>query len=1207
MTYKPPGPFDSLIKDLLGNVQRNADATMRRLETRDERNFQRDMLEQQQDFAREQVQTQRGFQLDDRQYEEDRYYTDQADALLRESMKGMRDVLPFLIGTPDFEDAQALIAEMSKPHGLRGREALDYVTNLTVNIAGRPVNLAGSLARWQASADQRIRSEDLGITLVAEWLPKVADGSLPEETRDGYLDAILSSSLITEDLKEQALTARGITNPEDRELRRQELEQGRAQTSILQSQAKMLSIDAEFHQAFVEGDLAAMEDAARARKEELGHSDYQAFWDTGYLPENEAAFRQLAFRVANNDPDLLRAMADTNRNRYAGVIDARARTELAGADLAETEARAADWSFGRTQLQADFKDAEEAATNARAAVLAGDVPYLQMLKAFQETGAFGDVLAHLDIDAWISEAQDIHQTGAAQRQRVRQQAFVEGQADIDVYVRGIAASFTLDDFEMGLDGEWAGLESAVEAELKQLSQGQLEALGLTREQLRERLLRESKRALLQNELSETQQRLAALEAAIPDDEAQRLVWAESYKAGLQLLGFTEEEAETTVAGILDAQDRQVGTWRASTARLWQEVDLFYQQTVGQYLDNVRDDMALQLMLEGGASMSLEEYRQLVGLYNDIAQRGQDMVNSEACGVPAAEAMWVAGTAQVPKSFQPELPGCQQALDDANNARRAMQELAAQARFGPDGMVILGGQRQASGSAAQRSQVGGAAADPAVPLETIAGAFEERGIDAASFDERAYRELPDSVQRGIYQDILRGASPEEVNTTMTEALFMAAVADGYLIPDSQAPTLEESGLQVRRRVGNGPMTRTADMPVFNLSEWAAQPITARITKVAGTREWQEYVADLVNEAAQEGVSIEELSDRQVADLAVRFGLWSEEAVRAKGVEPQPSGGVDIGQAVQAGMSGFQPHDPADWDARGAGPGTDALMRQAQQIDEMVRGASSGTQRGQLVFEGDDFGSRSIELVDLDATREAVNATALELQRRGVEWLLNELEIDQAMRDLETDAQAPPPATAQGSGSASAEMTGSARRVGSPPGQASEYGPGGPGDYSHMQQQPAGEPSPVDDMEISPQGQSALRNHEGLRLEAYWDVNGWAIGYGHRSGVKEGDTITREQAEEFFRQDTQWVADSIRKNITVPLTQEQFDALASLVYNVGPSGWLSVAEKINEGDLAGAEAAWLSHNKARQGEGGELVALPGLTNRRRAEWAMFAGRS
>lgn len=88
-----------------------------------------------------------------------------------------------------------------------------------------------------------------------------------------------------------------------------------------------------------------------------------------------------------------------------------------------------------------------------------------------------------------------------------------------------------------------------------------------------------------------------------------------------------------------------------------------------------------------------------------------------------------------------------------------------------------------------------------------------------------------------------------------------------------------------------------------------------------------------------------------------------------------------------------------------------------------------------------------------------------------------------------------------------------------------------------------------MKTSKKGIDFIKSHEGLRLASYVDSAGvWTIGYGHTGGVKMGDVITKEQAEKFLIKDLEMAEDEINM-YHLNLNQNQFDALASFIYNVG----------------------------------------------------------
>lgn len=109
--------------------------------------------------------------------------------------------------------------------------------------------------------------------------------------------------------------------------------------------------------------------------------------------------------------------------------------------------------------------------------------------------------------------------------------------------------------------------------------------------------------------------------------------------------------------------------------------------------------------------------------------------------------------------------------------------------------------------------------------------------------------------------------------------------------------------------------------------------------------------------------------------------------------------------------------------------------------------------------------------------------------------------------------------------------------------------------------------------------------------------WTCGYGHTKGVKEGDTCTMAQALEWLHQDIANAVIAVRRTL-VALTQNQFDALVSLVFNCGPDPLThTLGHLLNASDYAGAAAQFKRWDKQGQKE------LQGLLDRRTAEAAHF----
>lgn len=143
-----------------------------------------------------------------------------------------------------------------------------------------------------------------------------------------------------------------------------------------------------------------------------------------------------------------------------------------------------------------------------------------------------------------------------------------------------------------------------------------------------------------------------------------------------------------------------------------------------------------------------------------------------------------------------------------------------------------------------------------------------------------------------------------------------------------------------------------------------------------------------------------------------------------------------------------------------------------------------------------------------------------------------------------------------------------------------------------------------MKISPNGISLLKAHEGLRLFAYLDPVGvWTIGYGHTKDVSPGQHISPSVAEEFLRQDLSWAEDCVNNSVKVSLSQNQFDALVSFVFNVGVGAFQdsTLLRQLNAGNYSEAAEEFLRWDKGTIN--GEKVVLPGLVTRRKAEQKLF----
>lgn len=125
-----------------------------------------------------------------------------------------------------------------------------------------------------------------------------------------------------------------------------------------------------------------------------------------------------------------------------------------------------------------------------------------------------------------------------------------------------------------------------------------------------------------------------------------------------------------------------------------------------------------------------------------------------------------------------------------------------------------------------------------------------------------------------------------------------------------------------------------------------------------------------------------------------------------------------------------------------------------------------------------------------------------------------------------------------------------------------------------------------MQISNNGINKLKVEEGEKLIGYKDTRGIpTVGVGH-TGVVDGKpvsvgmVISKDKSSELLRSDLKWTEEAIATNVKVPLTQNQYDALCSLIFNIGPTAFANstVLKRLNAGDYKGAADAFLMWKKA-----------------------------
>ena len=144
-----------------------------------------------------------------------------------------------------------------------------------------------------------------------------------------------------------------------------------------------------------------------------------------------------------------------------------------------------------------------------------------------------------------------------------------------------------------------------------------------------------------------------------------------------------------------------------------------------------------------------------------------------------------------------------------------------------------------------------------------------------------------------------------------------------------------------------------------------------------------------------------------------------------------------------------------------------------------------------------------------------------------------------------------------------------------------------------------------MKTSARGIDLIKSFEGLELQAYRDAVGiWTIGYGHTAAAgaprpAAGLVISETEATEILTRDLSRYEAAVLRSLKRVPTQNQFDAMVSLCYNIGEGAFAgsSAVRYFNAGDFEMAAERFLLWNRAKGKE------LKGLTRRREAERKLF----
>jgi lysozyme len=149
-----------------------------------------------------------------------------------------------------------------------------------------------------------------------------------------------------------------------------------------------------------------------------------------------------------------------------------------------------------------------------------------------------------------------------------------------------------------------------------------------------------------------------------------------------------------------------------------------------------------------------------------------------------------------------------------------------------------------------------------------------------------------------------------------------------------------------------------------------------------------------------------------------------------------------------------------------------------------------------------------------------------------------------------------------------------------------------------------------MKVSEKGLDLIKQFEGFKDYVYMCPAGLpTIGYGHvidskiLALTKAAPRMTREKAEQLLKNDVKEAEKAINSSVKVNISQGQFDALVSLIYNWGAYNFKisKGLQKLNARDYSGAAEEFFSQEKGIVKINQEFSV--GLYRRRQAELTLW----
>lgn len=522
--------------------------------------------------------------------------TDSANAIRQERANEIRQSLAYLDpGSDEFQRAQGVLNVLLQPTALSGQEAFEAALSGQVVLpSGERANIHSLSASYMKLAADAQSDEAVLDQTRQFWLEHMSNGAIPIEQRAATFDQIKSSGLFTDETQDAMMSLIGINDPATQEAIRLGNQQAKENVTATQVQTGLMKTQAlrEALAASHDDDMFLLEiderneriEASRAQRNSNRMADFVNF---GAVPTDDAAAAALARQFGFPSVEV---MQEVGQKRFQTVARAErlqadlleSQVALVGEQINETQLnqRVMDWQFQRQKVWGELEDRTATAANAFAAASQGDIETLKMLQGLQDTEQYADVLSNIHFDTLITRAEDILGSDEERREHERWQRQSElltgtlvNMGEVGTFVDGLGSQFRFSDYSLDEETGEAPVVQEIRESLDHLSTAQLNAMGVTREELEERVYEAALRDQVLMERSTASAALEALQEVVPHAEpdedgnipttrsAEQRRWRSTFLLKAEEAGLDLDVAEQIADGLLSGSNMDF--WRAT--------------------------------------------------------------------------------------------------------------------------------------------------------------------------------------------------------------------------------------------------------------------------------------------------------------------------------------------------------------------------------------------------------------------------------------------------------------------------------------------------------------------------------------------------------------------------------------------------------------------------------------------------------------------